>query len=293
MPELPEVETIRRGLLPKIKGQRIDGVTADGSKVFQMDPELLGLHIPGQVICDLRRRAKYLIFELERHRLIVHLGMTGQLTLRNPGTRDSDRFLRHPVTGLQRTRQHAPDRHTHFQIHFANGTSVLFRDVRKFGKVYLFDISDESVEILFSKLGPEPFSESYTLKGFLEKMGTRKLRVKSLLLDQGFVAGVGNIYADEALFQAGVYPGRRVRDLRKYEKVRIFEAVPDVLRKGIVAGGTTISDFVDSDGAVGGFQEQLNVYGREGQRCYRCDSVILKIIVGQRGTHYCPACQKR
>ncbi len=293
MPELPEVETIRRGLLPKIKGQRIDGVTADGSKVFQMDPELLGLHIPGQVICDLRRRAKYLIFELERHRLIVHLGMTGQLTLRNPGTRDSNRFLRHPVTGLQRTRQHAPDRHTHFQIHFATGTSVFFRDVRKFGKVYLFDISDESVEILFSRLGPEPFSESYTLKGFLEKMGTRKLRIKSLLLDQGFVAGVGNIYADEALFQAGVYPGRRVRYLRKYEKVRIFEAVPDVLRKGIVAGGTTISDFVDSDGAVGGFQEQLNVYGREGQRCYRCDSVILKIIVGQRGTHYCPACQKR
>ena len=293
MPELPEVETIRRGLLPKIKGQRINGVTEDGSKVFQMDPELLGLHLPGQVIRDLRRRAKYLIFDLERHRVIVHLGMTGQLTLRNPGKSDSDGFLRHPVTGLQRTRQHAPDRHTHLQIHLANGTSVLFRDVRKFGKVYLFDVLDGSAGVLFARLGPEPFSEDYTLKCFLERMGTRKLRIKSLLLDQRFIAGVGNIYADEALFEAGVYPGRRVRYLRKYEKVRIFKAVPDVLRKGIVAGGTTINDFVDSDGEVGGFQEQLNVYGREGERCYRCDSVIQKTVVGQRGTHYCPVCQKR
>jgi len=293
MPELPEVETIRRGLLPKIKGQRIDGITEDGSKVFQTDPELLGRHLPGQAIRDLHRRAKYLIFDLERHRVIVHLGMTGQLTLRSPEKRDSDGFLRHPVTGLQRTRQHAPDRHTHFQIHLANGTSVLFRDVRKFGKVYLYDNADERAVALLARLGPEPFSENYTLKGFLEKAGVRKLRIKSLLLDQRFIAGVGNIYADEALFQAGVFPGRRVCYLRKYEKVRIYEAVPDVLRKGIVAGGTTISDYVDSDGEVGGFQEQLNVYGREGQRCYRCDSVIQKTVVGQRGTHYCPVCQKR
>lgn len=293
MPELPEVETIRRGLLPKIKGQRIEAIAADGSKVFQMASQVVGQQLPGQTIRDLQRRAKYLIFELDRHRLVVHLGMTGQLTLRNPRAKDADRFLRHPGTGLQRARQHAPDQHTHLQIHLEDGKSVLFRDVRKFGKIYLFENAEEGITTLFSRLGPEPFSEGYTLKQFLEKMGTRKLPVKSLLLDQRFVAGVGNIYADEALFEAGVHPARRVRYLRKYEKVRLFEAVPLVLRKGIQSGGTTISDFIDSDGATGGFQEELNVYGREGQRCYRCDSLILKTKVAQRGTHFCPVCQKR
>jgi formamidopyrimidine-DNA glycosylase len=179
------------------------------------------------------------------------------------------------------------------QLHLEDGKSVLFRDVRKFGKIYLFEDSEEGITALFSRLGPEPLSESYTLKEFLEKMGARKLPVKSLLLDQRFIAGVGNIYADEALFEAGVHPARRVLYLRKYEKIRIFETVPLVLEKGIRAGGTTISDFVDSDGATGGFQEKLNVYGREGQRCYRCDSLILKTRVAQRGTHFCPVCQKR
>jgi formamidopyrimidine-DNA glycosylase len=293
MPELPEVETIRRGLLPKTRNQLIEGVVPDDSKVFQIGREELTHRIPGQKILDLQRRGKYLLFELTYDRLVIHLGMTGQLTLRNPEEADSKRFLRHPATGLQRSRQHAPDRHTHMQIHLGNGTSIMFRDIRMFGKVYLFSRTGGGAEALLSRLGPEPLGDDYKLEAFLAAMGKRQLHIKSLLLDQRFVAGVGNIYADEALFEAGVFPGRRVRYLRKYEKCRIFEAVPVVLQKGLVAGGTSMRDYVNSDGEAGGFQEKLNVYGRAGESCYVCGAEILRIAIGQRGTHFCPTCQPR
>ena len=291
MPELPEVETVRRGLEPHVVGGIIDDIQVGDSKIFQIEPHLLLEQIRGQKILGLSRRGKYLIFELERHYLIFHFGMTGQLTFRDPNRSDSEGFKRHPVTGLQRTRQHAPDRHTHLQIHLRQGGAILFRDIRKFGKVFLIEKGE--VSVFFERLGMEPWTPDYNLKAFLQKFGNRKLAIKSLLLDQSFVAGVGNIYADEALFAAGIHPARKVRSLRKAEKESLFEAIPRVLEKGIEYGGTTLRDFVNSDGNTGNHQEKLQVYGRKGESCHRCGTLIQRIVISQRSSSFCPACQPR
>ncbi|MFZ0430600.1 MAG: DNA-formamidopyrimidine glycosylase, partial [Acidobacteriota bacterium] len=191
-----------------------------------------------------------------------------------------------------RARQHPPDRHTHLQLHFLDGRTLMLRDIRKFGKIRLVPRDGKSLARLFSHLGPEPLSEDYQLPAFLQEMIRRgRTRVKALLLDQRFVAGVGNIYADEALFDAGIRPSRRVRNLRRYERVRLFRSIPVVLEKGIALGGTSLRDFVDSNGDTGHHQEELNVYGRNGRPCRRCGTAIVKIVVAQRGTHFCPLCQ--
>jgi len=292
MPELPEVETIKRGLEPRILRAEISAVVVGDTKILQFVEEQIR-ELSGQEVRRLTRRGKYLVFMLSRHYLVIHLGMSGQLTLRNPRQPDSPKFLRHLVTGLQKARQHAPDRHTHFQVYFRDGRALLFRDPRKFGKVFLLPLCSDSFDDLFSGLGMEPFGEEYSLDAFNFYLGKRKARIKSVLLDQKFVAGIGNIYADEALFEAGVHPMKRVRYLTRKEKRRIFEAIPRVLEKGIHYGGTTLRDFVDSDGNKGSHQEFLNVYGRQGENCRRCGNLIRKTAVGGRGTHYCPGCQKR
>ncbi len=291
MPELPEVETVRRGLEPHIVGGVIDDIQIGDSKILQVEPDRLLEQVRGQEILGLARRGKFLIFELDSHDLIFHFGMTGQLTFRDPNRSDSEGFKRHPLTGLQRTLQHAPDRHTHLQIHLRQGGALLFRDIRKFGKVFLIEKGGRSV--FFERLGLEPWTPDYNLEDFLNKFRNRKLAIKSLLLNQSFVAGVGNIYADEALFTAGIHPARKVRSLRQREKVSLFEAIPKVLEKGIEYGGTTLRDYVNSDGERGNHQEELQVYGRKGESCHRCGTVIQRMVISQRSTCFCPACQPR
>ncbi|MFQ5740414.1 MAG: bifunctional DNA-formamidopyrimidine glycosylase/DNA-(apurinic or apyrimidinic site) lyase [Acidobacteriota bacterium] len=293
MPELPEVETIRRGLVEHVKGLTIRDVVWRECRIFQLPAERLGRELRAQSIREITRRGKFLIFELDRHYCIVHLGMTGQLTVRDPARADSKRFYRHPNTGLQRIRQHAPDPHTHLQICFENGKALLFRDIRKFGRVHLLEKGSEVLSIFFRKLGLEPFSEQYVLAAFLKQFAKRKVRTKSLLLDQSFVAGIGNIYADEALFWAGIHPSRRVTTLRRYEKERLFHVIHAVLRRGIRFGGTTLRDYINSEGESGSHQEELMVYGRAGKSCRSCGSRIEKIVISQRGTCFCPLCQPR
>ena len=292
MPELPEVETIRRGLLPRVLGLRIESIEIGNPKIFQSEPARLEVELPGQVIRRLWRRGKFLIFDLDRNQLIIHLGMTGQLTFRDATRSDDAGFLRSPLTGLERACQHAPDRHTHLQVHFPGGHILMMRDVRMFGKVHLLSMSEPATPALLSHLGPEPLSEDYQLPAFLERMKRHsKARIKALLLDQTFIAGIGNIYADEALFEAGIRPVRRVHTLRRHERIRLFHAIPRVLEKGIEFGGTSLRDFVDSNGEAGHHQEELNVYGRGDEPCRKCGTTIVKIVVGQRGTHFCPRCQ--
>jgi formamidopyrimidine-DNA glycosylase len=165
--------------------------------------------------------------------------------------------------------------------------------VRRFGKVRLLPRRSSTLDKFFGHLGLEPFTSAYELGAFLDLMKNRKISIKSLLLNQSFVAGVGNIYADEALFEAGIHPSRRVHRLRVYEKKALFGAIPRVLERGIQFGGTTIRDFIDSEGNPGDHQQRLNVYGREGRPCRSCGSVVEKIVVCQRGTHFCPNCQPR
>lgn len=293
MPELPEVETIRRGLRPRVVGRTICEVCVGQRRILRVPARRLAQIICGQKIQALDRRGKFLVFELDDHCLILHLGMTGQLTLRDPARTDRVRFIRHPVTGLQRIVQHAPDRHTHLQILFENGTALLFRDIRQFGRVSLIKRKAGALADFFAGLGLEPFTPSYTLEAFLEKFRHRKLKIKSLLLDQSFVAGVGNIYADEALFEAGIHPARSVRSLRRWEKERLFEAIGKVLLRGISFGGTSLRDYVNSEGEQGSHQEELRVYGRRGQYCLCCASEISRTVINQRGTHFCPRCQPR
>ena len=250
--------------------------------------------VEGQTVLSLDRRGKYLVLELDRHYMIFHLGMTGQLTIRDPRLPDSA-FERHPVTGLETAVQHAPDRHTHFHLCLSDGRSLLFRDTRKFGRVFIIPKGALGLSDFFTarKLGLEPFSSDYQLPAFLALFRNRKLRIKSLLLNQSFVAGVGNIYADEALFEAGIHPARRTTTLRRSEKELLFEKVRLVLERGIQNKGTTFRDFIDGDGREGTNGDQLYVYGRPGEPCLRCGTTIKKIVVSQRGTHFCPKCQPR
>ena len=292
MPELPEVETIRQGLREQILRATVHDVESTACRIFQSPLEVLLERLPGQHIVEIDRRGKFLIIRLSCDRLVIHLGMTGQLTVWHPERPDSEGFLRHPVTGLQRVRQHSADKHTHLQLHFDDGRSLLFRDPRKFGKCHLLEKETELAALL-SHLGIEPLSDEYTLEAFLKRMKGRKTSIKALLLDQRVVAGVGNIYADEALFRASIHPSRRAHHLRRYEKVRLFQAVRLALERGVVYGGTTLRDYVRSDGREGENQEKLLVYGRPGQACPRCGTGIEKIVVAQRGTHFCSNCQPR
>ncbi len=291
MPELPEVETIRRGLSHQVRGKRVHHVVVEQTKILQVDPPLFVREISGQVIATLTRRGKFLAFHLDSHYLVFHLGMTGQLTFRDPSRQDTRSFLRHPATGLQRAHQHAPDKHTHLQIHFDEATALFYRDIRKFGKVYWIEKGQGKLKFFFRRLGLEPLGHEYTLETFLTKLGNRKVRIKSFLLDQRLVAGIGNIYADEALFEASISPLRRVRNLRSYEKQRLFQAIPRVLSRAIYFGGTSLRDYVNSEGQRGSHQEKLRIYGRTGQPCLICNTLIKKIFIGQRGTHFCPCCQ--
>lgn len=294
MPELPEVEVIRRGLEKHLQGTIIREVELQPCRIFQMSRPRRSLAVlKSQTIQQIGRRGKYLIWKLDQHLLVVHLGMTGQFTVRIPELADSPRFLRHPTTGLQRIRQHAPDRHTHLQLHLRDGRSAFYRDIRKFGRVYLFRKSDSGLETLFSRLGLEPLSTAYRWEPFAAALKGRRTTVKALLLNQSIVAGIGNIYADEILFQARIHPLRRVNSLRLFEKSRLFEAIAEVLERGIRFGGTTLRDYVASDGQRGSHQHELKVYGRQGQPCLRCRRVLKKIVVAQRGTHFCPHCQPR
>ena len=294
MPELPEVETIRRGLMPRLIGQQVSHLVGSRARIFQTSIPELTARLPGQAVNLLTRRGKFLVFHLDRDILVVHLGMTGQLTLRDPDLQDSPRFLRQPVTGLQRVRQHPPDRHTHLQIFFLDGRNLMLRDPRMFGKVLLARREDGVVDRLFEGMGPEPLSEEFSRDWFLAAVRKRsRVRIKSLLLDQRFVAGIGNIYADEALFEAGVHPAKRVRYLKRSEKEQLFEAIPLVLKRGIEFGGTSLRDYINSDGALGTNQDELNVYGRNGEPCRKCGAVLARVVISQRSTHFCPSCQHR
>jgi len=295
MPELPEVETIRRGLEPHLTGLTLQSLTVTDQKVLDIsarDGKLSTLE--GQRIETLTRRGKYLVVGLELHYLIFHLGMTGQLTLRDPARADAESFER-TLTGLERCDQHAPDRHTHVHILLGDGRQLLFRDIRKFGRVYVLERASEQLLAFFRvhHLGLEPFTSDYNLKGFLAAFRNRTLRLKSLLLNQAFVAGVGNIYADEALFEAGLHPARKASGLRRAEKERLFSAIQTVLERGIEFGGTSFRDFVNSEGEKGANQEKLYVYGREDEPCLKCGTPIVKTVISQRGTHFCPNCQPR
>ena len=293
MPELPEVEVVRLGLAEKLPGRVVHSVSVRKPLVLQTPEEIFTQRLVGQKIKSVKRRGKYLPIYLEEECLLVHLGMTGQLTFWDPEKPNSKGFYRQPETGLERTRQHDVDGHTHLTVWFADGTALHYRDVRQFGKIWLLKMDELSGFSRLSKLGPEPLGPAFTLDRFSAAIRYRKRSIKGLLLDQHVLAGVGNIYADEALFCAGIRPNWMASQLTGKARSRLFRAIPGVLQKGIDLGGTSIKDYIDSDGVRGSNQERLWVYGRTGEPCRVCETKILRIKVAGRSSHYCPQCQRK
>jgi formamidopyrimidine-DNA glycosylase len=291
MPELPEVETIRLGLLDRVCNKRIEHVEVRCERIIlRPRPQELAAALVRQTIRDIHRRGKFLVFDTDDYRLLIHLGMSGQLTYWDQTQKDDEKFFV-TMTGLQKARQHAVDKHTHVSFYFSDGNALHYRDIRQFGKWRLYRPEEFQQAREFWLLGLEPFTRDYSWRRFLERFKQHKLKIKSLLLNQSFVAGIGNIYADEALFEARIHPERLAASVSVEEKKRLFRAIPKVLKRGLKYGGTSFQNYMNADGEAGTNQEKLKVYGREGERCPRCQATILRIVVGQRSSHFCPRCQ--
>ena len=269
MPELPEVETIAQGLREPLVGRQFTGVRVGWENlVGRPAAEEFERGLVGQRILGVRRRGKYLVFALSGgESLIVHLRMTGRLLVKN----STDEL----------------DKHDHLIFELDNGRELRFNDVRKLGRVYLVDDEDEIV----GKLGPEPLDDDFTPADFAALLSARRGMIKPLLLNQQFVAGIGNIYADEAFFAAHIHPERRANWLTTEEIERLYDAIRQVLRQGIENSGTTLSAYRDAEGREGRNQEYLEVSRRAGQPCPRCKTPIERKVVGGRGTYFCPKCQ--
>ena len=292
MPELPEVETIRRGLADLLPGSVVRKATVfDSPKSFPNEPAQVEQFLYGAKVTAVRRRAKVLIIDLDsKYSLVVHLKMTGQLVFRSQILRDGDFGGGHPTDSLI---GELPDRSTRVEIDFDDGARLFFNDQRKFGWVKLIP-TDEIVNLpFFQKVGPEPLDPTTTSQQFIQRIRRRNgTRIKSALLDQSVVAGVGNIYADESLWSAKIHPETRVKDLVDVDLERLFTEVKAVLQLSIDKGGSTDRNYVDAEGRRGSYLKFANVFRREGQACHRHPDVMIeKMKVGGRGTHICPVCQ--
>ena len=270
MPELPEVETTVRALREPLLGRTITGVRNYWPRhIATSSPEELQERIAGQQIEGLSRRGKYLLFHLSGgDTLIIHLRMTGHLSVVD--------------------RDAPADSYTHTIFSLDDNRELRFRNMRKFGRVYL--VADPAEVV--GKLGPEPLARTFTVERLQEQLQGRSKQMKSLLLDQTFVAGIGNIYADEALFSAGIHPERNADSLTEAEIRALHAAIQKVLRMGIAREGASVDRYVKPDGTRGSMQEAVAVYKRTEQSCYQCGTPIRRIILGGRSTHFCPICQQ-
>jgi len=291
MPELPEVEVTRRRIAPFLVGRRLERVrTTRPSYFFVTPPGRLRRALAGREVAGLERRGKYLVAGLDDgSSLVLHLGMTGQLFAAGASSLRLLSATARAALAPEEQRDFRPDAHTHLRFEFADGgPEVFFRDVRKFGKVMW--LGEGEAHPRLDRLGADALSADGDAL-FAAARG-RKLAIKSLLLDQSVLAGVGNIYADEALFLAGVRPGRAAGRVTRRECGALAEALRRVLQRSIETGGSSISDYVAPDGADGAYQSERRVYARKGEPCSVCGTPIRRVVLGQRGTHYCPRCQR-
>ena len=270
MPELPEVETIRTGLEVLLNGRRIESVTCHRSSLRYPLPELAVL--TGKKVRKVRRRAKYLLFDLEGEQILVwHLGMTGQFHV----------LPQQAETGL----------HEHVRFDLSDGQSLRYRDARRFGYAGLLDAGKLEIHPWFAGLGPEPLSEDFNARHFIRACSDRKTPIKNMIMDATVVVGVGNIYASESLFRAGIHPARAAKRISHRRLVVLAEMIKQVLGEAITAGGSSISDFVHADGKPGYFSHAFRVYGREGKMCVSCGKPIKRLLQAGRSSFYCSGCQ--
>jgi formamidopyrimidine-DNA glycosylase len=289
MPELPEVETIRAGLSALLIGKQVASETHDWPKGFPNAPADVALFLIGAKVIDVRRRAKVLMVDLStNYTLIIHLKMTGQLVFLDGVARFG---AGHPTDSLLGK---LPDKSTRVTLTFKDGSRLFFNDQRKFGWMRLLPSVEVEQLDFFKKVGPEPLAADFTAKQFAARLMRRsKSSIKPVLLDQTVIAGVGNIYADEALWAAKIHPETKVQNVSTKKLNTLFSELQKVLRLSIEKGGSTDKNYVNAKGEKGSYLQFANVFRRQGQPCSRCGTEIIKIRVAGRGTHLCPHCQVR
>lgn len=269
MPELPEVETTRRGIEPHLVGQAIKQLTVHNAQLRWPVPSEVHT-LQGATVTSVDRRGKYLLINVSAGTAIVHLGMSGSLRICN----------------ASETRR----KHDHIEITLASGAVLRFHDPRRFG-CFLWQATGEPTHKLLDKLGPEPLSEEFDGDCLFKATRKRQVAIKNLIMNSAVVVGVGNIYASESLFMAGIRPTRAAKRITKKEAHVLANVIKKVLQRSITQGGTTLRDFVNSDGNPGYFAQSLQVYGREGEPCRLCNTPIKQKVLGQRSTFYCGSCQ--
>jgi formamidopyrimidine-DNA glycosylase len=268
MPELPEVETIVRALQANV-GASINSIEIRREDILRLQ-EFSALQLHGQTIKNIHRRGKFLIIELGRDRnLIFHLGMSGRFYMLAAG-------------------EEPAEKHVHVIVHLNNGINLVYQDPRRFGGVWLV----KERERFFRHMGREPLSSDFTVAYLEDILKQRRAPVKNLLLNQNLISGIGNIYADESLFAAGIRPDRPAASLSQQETKKLHRSIRKVLRQGIELRGTTLRDYRDAFNESGGFQNYLKVYGRHNQPCPQCGKLIQRIRIGGRSTHFCSNCQR-
>ncbi len=288
MPELPEVETIKRDLEKKILKKKIIRIRIKDKKIGQSGLE----RVKGKYFLDIDRIGKLLIFKLSEkgYFMLVHLKMTGQLVyafkkfLVAGGHSLSSRSDMAAVGGK------LPNKHTRAIFEFKDGGRLFFNDLRRFG--YIKMVNKSELNLLKESFGIEPLKTDFIYRNILKIFKNRKTSLKAVLLNQKLISGIGNIYADEILFRAGLRPDRVAGSLKPTEIKKLYRATNYIIRRAIKYRGTTFSDYVDAKGRRGNFSTQLKVYGRSGKKCYKCSNVIKKIRIAGRGTSFCPKCQK-
>lgn len=273
MPELPEVETTRKGITPNIANQCILAVNIyNGNLRWPIDPKLSEI-LKDDTINSVERRSKYLLVNTFKGTLILHLGMSGSLRV---VPNDTPR-----------------KKHDHFELILANNKALRLNDPRRFGAVLWHAIGDGAIltHSLLKNLAPEPLSDEFNTQYLTEKLANKNTNIKTAIMDNKIVVGVGNIYASESLFMAKIQPEKKANTLTKKQISILVNSIKDVLSKAIKAGGTTLKDFTQPDGQPGYFEQELQVYGKEGLPCPICNTNIRKVIIGQRASFYCPKCQ--
>ncbi len=296
MPELPEVETVRRQLEPELVGRRITSASVLDERLTRPEsPGSLERAVSGREVKSVTRRGKYLLIGVDGGRtLAIHLRMTGNLLLRDSEHGETADLMKTERLGGPRLYESAPEpRHVRARFELDDGRSLVFTDMRRFGQAIVLDAGDQLAEFFASRLGVEPLSGELTPERLLELAKDRKAPLKSFLLTQHRVAGIGNIYADEALWRARLHPLSPAGSMKLEHAARLVEGIVEALEAGLSLGGASIDDYRDARGERGSMQEEFLVHTREGEECRRGDGVIQRIVVTGRSTYYCPACQER
>ena len=280
MPELPEVETIRRGLAPVMQGQRISKADVNRPDLRFPLPERMADRLTGATVLTLRRRSKYLLADLSTaETLLIHLGMSGRMLVSGA------------MIGQFRHDHPAPQKHDHVVFHMATGARITFNDARRFGAMDLMPTETADRHPLLAALGPEPLGNAFDESYLISRLQSRLTPIKSALLDQHVVAGLGNIYVCEVLHRAGLAPTRQAGDLSDKETAALVPIIREVLTEAIGAGGSSLRDYRQTDGELGYFQHRFRVYDRAGEPCPRCDGIIQRLVQSGRSSFYCASCQ--